>query len=136
MFLPLRGRCRRTRQRGWFMKDLIPQRSLDFSRKLRTNQTPWEWKLWKRLRADRFYGLKFKRQESIGDYIVDFYCHTKKLIIEVDGGHHNEEVKSRSDKYRDEFFKHQGYILFRFWNNEIDDNLDGVLETIKETAGV
>jgi very-short-patch-repair endonuclease len=118
------------------MKELVPQRLLGFSRRLRTNQTPWEEKLWMRLRAGRFYGLKFKRQSLIGEYIVDFYCHSKKLVIELDGGHHNEETKKISDQYRLKFLKDKGYIVHRFWNSDIDNNLDGVLETIKNAARV
>ena len=118
------------------MKDLIPQRFLNFSRQLRTKQTPWEVKLWSRIRAGRFYGLKFKRQVLVDEYIVDFYCHTKKLIIELDGGYHNEEKKKISDLHRQSYLKKQGYTLLRFWNGDIDTNLEGVLETIKKEAGV
>lgn len=118
------------------MKELVPQRFLDYSKQLRTNQTPWEGKLWMRLRAGRFYGLKFKRQQLIGEYIVDFYCHSSKLVIELDGGHHNEETKKKSDQYRLKFLKDQGYMVLRFWNSDIDKNLDGVLDKIKEVARV
>ena len=118
------------------MKELIPQRFLDFSKQLRTNQTPWEWKLWKRLRAGRYYGLKFKRQVLIDRYIVDFYCHEKKLIIEIDGGQHNQDNKRVSDLHRKQYLENNGYLLLRFWNSEIDENLDGVLEKIKDIARV
>jgi very-short-patch-repair endonuclease len=118
------------------VKELIPQKFLNFSRNLRTEQTPWEAKLWKRIRAGRFYGLKFKRQQVIENFIVDFYCHSKKLIIELDGGHHNEDRNQKLDHKRQEFLEKKNYIVLRFWNNEIDNNLDGVLEKVKETAGV
>jgi len=67
----------------------------------------------------------------IGEYIVDFCCNEKKLIIEIDGGQHNELEFINKDKQRDEYFGKCGYRVLRIWNNEIDDNLEGVLEKIK-----
>jgi very-short-patch-repair endonuclease len=99
------------------------------SRTLRKNQTPWEAKLWYHLRAGRFFGLKFKRQVPIGNYIVDISCFEKKLIIEADGGHH--DLQKSQDEVRDKFLLSKGYKILRFWNNEIDDNFEGVLETIR-----
>jgi very-short-patch-repair endonuclease len=123
-------------RRGWFIKELIPQRFLDFSKRLRTNQTPWEWNLWKKLRAGRFYGLKFKRQVLLDNYIVDFYCHSIKLVIELDGGHHNEDIRQKLDIQRQKVLENSGYIVLRFWNSEIEQNLDGVLDKIKDVAKV
>ncbi|TRZ50287.1 endonuclease domain-containing protein [bacterium] len=108
-------------------KSLIP-----ITKKLRTDQTPWETKLWYYLRANRFYGLKFKRQVMIGEYIADFCCHNKKLIIELDGGQHCETEGGLKDQEREKYFKKYGYKVLRFWNNTLDENLDGVLETIKD----
>jgi len=118
------------------MKDLTPQELLNNSRKLRTTQTPWEHKLWKRLRAGRFFGLKFKRQAPLGDYIVDFYCHSKKIVIEIDGGQHNYDLNKFLDKERQKTLEKQGFLVLRFWNNEIQNNLDGVLETIKVALNI
>jgi very-short-patch-repair endonuclease len=74
-------------------------------------------------------GLKFKRQQPVGRYIVDFVCLEKKLVIEIDGGQHDE---SQTDKQRDAWLSQQGYKVLRFWNNEVFQNLDGVLEAIRD----
>lgn len=66
----------------------------------------------------------------MGKFIVDFCCNEKKLIIELDGSQHNQ-IDNFIDKERDYFFKSHGYEVLRFWNNDIDDNIDGVLEKIK-----
>jgi very-short-patch-repair endonuclease len=97
------------------------------SKNLRASQTPWENKLWFRLRGNRFQGLKFKRQVVIEKYIVDFCCNDKKLIIELDGSQHQS---SHSDKIRDDFLKSKGYTVLRFWNNDLDNNIKGVEQAI------
>ena len=98
------------------------------SKTLRKKQTPWESKLWKHLRRKNIQGLKFKRQVPIGNYIVDFCCQSKKLIIELDGGQH---MSNRfQDIERDRYLRTKGYNILRFWNNEVDSNLEGVLEKI------
>lgn len=104
------------------------------TRKLRVVQTPWESKLWHYLRAGRFQGLKFKRQVPMGNYVVDFCCQEKKIIIEVDGGQHNEMKNRKIDALRDNYLKNKGYIILRFWNNGISDNFEGVLEVIRRTV--
>ena len=96
------------------------------ARKLRKNQTPQEAKIWSLLRNHRYKNLAFKRQHPIGDYIVDFICLEKKLIIEIDGGQHNEPNNVEYDKTRTEFLESKGYKVIRFWNNDIDNNIDGV----------
>ncbi len=83
-------------------------------------------KLWQALRY-RITGVKFRRQAVIGNYIVDFVCFPRKLIVEVDGGQHNENKK---DVFRDKWLNSQGFKVLRFWNNEVIFNLDGVFETI------
>ena len=112
---------------------VIPPELLAISRTLRKNQTPWEEKLWQYLRAGRL-GVKFKRQVRIGNYIVDFYCAGVKLIIELDGGHHNENLTSLRDQKKEEYLKAEGYRILRFWNNELNQNLEGSLEVIKEAC--
>ena len=79
------------------------------------------------LRAKRMAGHKFKRQEQLGDYIVDFVCFEARLIIEADGSQHSE---SESDVLRDEWLAGQGYTVLRFWNDEILQNADGVHDAI------
>lgn len=96
--------------------------------------TPWEAKLWYYLRGNRFYGFKFKRQVPMRNYVVDFCCQEKKLIIELDGGHHNQELDKRRDAVRQEFLESNGYKVLRFWNHEIDNNIEGVLETIRKAV--
>jgi very-short-patch-repair endonuclease len=97
---------------------------------LRTNFTDTERLLWKYLRAKQMQGCKFRRQEPIGSYIVDFVCQEKRIVIEVDGGQHSTENKR--DNERDKWLKGQGYKVLRFWNNEVLANTEGVLEVIRD----
>ena len=98
---------------------------------LRTNQTEAEQRLWYHLRAHRFMGLKFKRQKPMGRYIVDFVCVEHRIIIELDGGQHSEQVTY--DHQRDAWLRSQGYTVLRFWNNEVMQQLEDVLEQIHNT---
>lgn len=110
-------------------KRIIHNPYLKYSKDLRSNQTPWEDKLWYFFRAGRFYGLKFKRQVVIGKYIVDFSCREKMVVVELDGGQHSETTEY--DRNKDIFLISEGYTVVRIWNNEITDNMSGVLEKIK-----
>jgi very-short-patch-repair endonuclease len=103
------------------------------SKLLRKQSTPWEQKLWYFLRGNRFYGLKFKRQVPFGQYVADFCCQEKKIIIELDGGQHALLEISEKDKLKQQFFEKNGYAVLRFWNNDIDHNMEGVLETIRKS---
>ncbi|MEK9181092.1 MAG: DUF559 domain-containing protein [Patescibacteria group bacterium] len=96
---------------------------------LRRSQTLWEKKLWDVLKA-KGIGLKFRRQVKIENFIVDFLCPHKKLIIELDGGHHNQVIVGQKDIARQRKLEIKGYKVLRFWNNEIDSNLEGVVERI------
>ncbi len=98
------------------------------ARNLRKNATDVERAVWRHLRAKRFAALKFRRQEVIGPYIVDFVCFKKRIIVELDGGQHNEEQGKRKDKERDHYLKDQGFTVVRYWNNEVLENLALVLE--------
>jgi very-short-patch-repair endonuclease len=102
---------------------------LNNAKTLRSNQTEAENRLWYYLRAHHFMGLKFKRQKPIGRYIVDFVCLERRLIIELDGGQHAEQVAY--DQQRDAWLVNQGYTVLRFWNNDVMQQLDGVLEEIR-----
>jgi very-short-patch-repair endonuclease len=93
---------------------------------LRKNLTDTERVLWKHLRAKQIEGCKFRRQEPIGSYIVDFVCHEKRIIIEVDGGQHTVERK------RDKLIQGEEYKVLRFWNNEVLTNTEGVLKMIMD----
>ncbi len=97
-------------------------------RKLRNSATPQEVILWSRLKSGRL-GYKFRRQHSIGKYIVDFYCPAKKLVIEIDGSQH---IESAYDAERDAYLKKLGFKVLRFWDNDVNNNLEGVLLKIVE----
>ena len=102
------------------------------ARNLRKNATIQERWLWNLLKNRQFHKLKFKRQQPIGDYIVDFICKEAKIIIEIDGGQHNEPENIEYDKTRTEYLKNLGYKVIRFWNNEIYENIEGVVLRLKE----
>jgi len=125
------GEGARRADEGYKAMKRIPNQKLQFSRRLRKRQTPQEIVLWSKLRNRRFLDLKFRRQHSIGNYIVDFICLEKKVIIEIDGSGHQEQ-KSYDNK-RDIYFKEEGYKVLRFWNNEINNNLEGVLLKIEDS---
>ena len=112
-----------------------PQQSSKFAmikaKNLRKNQTDAELKLWQHLRANRFYGLKFKRQQPIGKYIADFICFEHKIIIELDGSQHFDNKDYDND--RTKFLNNAGYKVIRIWNNDIFENIEGVLEQIKNS---
>jgi len=101
------------------------------ARALRKQLTPQETKLWAKLRALKPLGYHFRRQAPIGRVIVDFACFHAKLIIEADGGQHNMAAAAARDASRDAFLRSQGFTILRFWNSDIDHNLDGVLQTIQ-----
>ncbi|MEI8344057.1 MAG: endonuclease domain-containing protein [Candidatus Moraniibacteriota bacterium] len=107
-------------------KKLINKTILGRCRELRKNATPQEIIFWSKIRAKRFQGLKFKRQYSIGKYIIDFVCLEKKLIIELDGWQHGEENQKKYDKERTEFLEKLGFKIMRFWNNEVNNNIEGI----------
>ena len=106
---------------------------IKFSRNLRNNMTNQEITLWQYLKQRQVLGTKFRRQAVIGNYICDFVSFEKKIIIEIDGGQHNYGIQEQKDFQRDEFLKHQGFSILRFWNSDIDKNINGVIEKIKET---
>jgi very-short-patch-repair endonuclease len=101
--------------------------TLKHAKQLRRDMTPQERLLWNRLRDRQLGGYKFRKQQPIGPYIVDFICHEKKLIVEADGSQHYD---SGHDLARDQWLKKQDYSVLRYWNNEINENLEGVLEAI------
>ena len=100
------------------------------ARYLRKNTTPQEIKFWNFVRNSQFENTKFKRQYPIGKYIVDFVAIQKMLIIELDGGGHNTPEQQKYDKERTEYLTSRGFKILRFWNNDIDNNIEGVFEKI------
>jgi very-short-patch-repair endonuclease len=99
-------------------------------RELRKNLTEAERLLWKSLRLRQIEGYKFRRQQPIGEYIVDFVCFEKRLIVEVDGGQHAEEIAY--DSKRDEWLKSQGFSILRFWNHQVSKEIEAVKERVLE----
>lgn len=112
------------------LKELIKERA----KYLRNNLTKPEDVLWYYLRNRRFIDLKFRRQVPMKKYILDFVCLEKKLIIELDGSQHLGDKAIKYDIKRDNFFKNQGFRILRFYNSEIFNNLEGVLEVIYLSA--
>ena len=86
--------------------------------------------LWRSLKARQLDGIKFRRQQPIGKFIVDFVCFEKRIVIELDGGQH--AVTKSKDNDRDRWLADKGFIVMRFWNNDVFENLDGVLAVIRQ----
>ena len=104
--------------------------SLSRAKQLRSEMTDAERRLWYRLRAHRFAGVKFKRQAPLGPYIVDFVCFERKVVIEVDGGQHAADP---NDAARDKWLRGEGFVVLRFWNNDVLKRTDVVLEQIAKS---
>jgi very-short-patch-repair endonuclease len=102
------------------------------ARVLRKNLTDAERKLWSKIRRKQLEGFLFYRQKVIGRYIVDFYCHQAKLVIEVDGGQHYTDAGIRKDSRRDSFLKGLGLHVLRFNDLDVLKNCDGVVMNIME----
>jgi len=107
-------------------------KNLNLARALRRRQTPAEARLWSRLRNGHLMGVKFRRQVPIGPYIVDFASRQARLIIEADGGQHGETEEA--DRERTAFLEYRGYQVLRFWNFQILDDTDAVMEVIAEAV--
>ncbi len=102
------------------------------ARQLRLRATDAEKALWTKLRRKQLEGVKFRRQQPLGPYIVDLVSLDRKLIIEIDGGQHDQQEIKIGDEERTNWLKEKGYRILRFWNNEVLENIDGVLERIRE----
>jgi len=103
---------------------------LQFARRLRTDMTDAERRMWSRLRGRRFDGYKFRKQMRIAGYIADFASVEARLIIELDGGQHATALER--DRRRTEAIEEAGFLVMRFWNTEVLSNTDGVLDAIAE----
>jgi very-short-patch-repair endonuclease len=99
------------------------------ARRLRKNSTDTEEHLWRYLRDRQIEGFKFRRQQPVGSYVVDFVNLEKKVVVELDGGQHAFDP---GDKTRDEWLRTEGYKVLRFWDNQVFSNLEGVLESIRD----
>lgn len=107
--------------------DVHNKRSLlDIRRVLRANSTPAEEVLWEEIRNRKLNGLKFKRQHSIGNYIVDFYCASKRLIVELDGEVHNTSDQKEKDKHRDQNLSEMNFKILRISNSQVLNDIETV----------
>jgi very-short-patch-repair endonuclease len=102
------------------------------ARQLRRAMTNAERKLWWHLRRLPHQNAHFRRQATIGQYYADFACHHHRLVIEVDGGGHADDQQIAADARRTEFLNARGYRVLRFWNNEVFNQIDGVMSTIHQ----
>ena len=109
---------------------VTPAKLLKRAKGLRSNQTEAEKRLWANLRAKRLQGWKFNRQVPVGNYIVDFICDEARLVIEVDGVTHSDDHQIKYDEKRTRYLESLGYRVFRCYNTDVYQNLDGVLEGI------
>ena len=101
------------------------------SRNLRKNMTEAEQRLWSRLRSRQLLGLKFRRQHPIGNYVVDFVCLEKNLVVEVDGGQH---LGDKQDRERDAWLENEGFKVIRYWNDQVLRETDAVVEDVLRKA--
>jgi very-short-patch-repair endonuclease len=111
------------------MTYLMTHKYLSYAKQLRQTHTLAEQRLWYYLRNRHFLGIKFRRQVPIGHYIADFICFEYRLIIEVDGGQHAEQLEY--DEVRTQWFETNGYSVLRFWNHDVIKNIEGVLQKIQ-----
>ncbi len=100
------------------------------ARELRKNPTNSETRLWWHLRSKQLGGFRFRRQQAMGPYIVDFFCPEARLVVEVDGGQH--AWNEAEDAARTDWLERRGYRVLRFWNNAVIENIDGVVLAILE----
>ena len=106
----------------------MKERLLKFAKAMRHQPTNAEAVIWTALRGARLQGFKFKRQQPIGVYIIDFVCFEYSLIIEIDGGQHGDKTSKGHE--RSNWLQSQGFRILRFWNNEVIERKDDVLESI------
>jgi len=108
------------------------QKGKERARELRQRQTDAEAVLWGRLRERQLAGVKFRRQQPLGEFIVDFVSLEKRIVVELDGGQHGESKREERDNERTAWLQGEGYRVLRFWNNDVLQNTEGVLERIMD----
>jgi len=104
------------------------------ARNLRENSTVHERLLWEELKGNKLEGLRFKRQHPIGQFIADFYCQRLKLVIEIDGAYHFTSEQAAVDKARTVEMNEHGIKVIRFTNSEVEKDISGVIERIREVC--
>ena len=107
-----------------------PRSLTHVAKRLRHEMTDAERVLWREVRAHRFAGFKFKRQEPLGLYVVYFVCYEARLIVELDGGHHAEQQEADAERTR--WLESRGFRVVRFWNNDVFTNIAGVMQEIEK----
>ena len=110
----------------------IKHNTRERSRELRQTMTDAETILWSKLQRNQLHGHRFQRQHPIGPYFADFACRRAKLVIELDGATHSTLEERAYDAQRDAFIRSKGWNVVRFWNADVYENLNGVLESILE----
>jgi very-short-patch-repair endonuclease len=113
-------------------ESFLGDRLINLAKSLRKRPTDAEKLLWWHLRSKQIDGLKFRRQEPIGQYIADFVCFEKRLIIELDGGQH--AIEQKKDRKREDWFTKEGFQTLRFWNCDFLKNIEGVIEVIRRAC--
>lgn len=116
--------------------DRVPGKQRRNARSMRRAMTDAELKLWNELRAHRLMGLGFRRQVPIDRYIVDFACSEHRIVVEVDGSQHGDEASVSYDEQRTTFLKSLGWTVLRFWNGDVQRDIDGVCAHIITVAGL
>jgi very-short-patch-repair endonuclease len=129
---PLSPSRERVRERGKSKVVKKPQ-PVTLARELRRNETKAEQIIWSWLRNKHLYGAKFRRQQPIGNYIVDFVSFDCNLVIEIDGGQHNDDRNAEKDGLRTKWLESRGFQVIRFWNSDVLENPEGVLDTLTLT---
>jgi very-short-patch-repair endonuclease len=113
----------------------VPPKLRSHARRMRSAMTDAELKLWNELRAHRLMGLGFRRQMPVAGYIVDFACPMHRLIIEVDGSQHGHVESATHDRLRTARLQQDGWLVLRFWNDDVLTDIDGVCTHILRTIG-
>ena len=108
----------------------VRYRTRQRAREFRKDLTDAEAILWSKLQRKGLHGYRFRRQHPVGPFIADFACHEARLIIELDGATHSTDAERLEDAKREAYLQSQGWGVVRFWNAEVYDNLNGVLESI------
>lgn len=123
-----------TPEKKLFIPAPVPAPLVEAARSLRKNMTDAEQLLWHCLRRKQLGGFRFRRQHPLEQFVLDFFCHEARLAVELDGGQHNEPDVRAKDDQRTAFLNNQGIQVVRFWNREVFQNLEGVLQTIYDLA--
>ncbi len=121
---------------GVILLQRVDKYKLRQARHLRQKMTEAETKLWEQVRRKQILGLKFRRQQIIEGFIVDFFCHQAKLVVEVDGEVHVSEEQKLIDEHRRNVFALRGLDEMRFWNDEVLNSVDNVVKQIEENVKI